>query len=173
MPREWLAACAVVALLLLLRQALARWAARWRLRRRMQRARQGEREAPGWLEALGYTVIGSQVSGGYTLSVDGESAAISVRADFIVERAGLRYVAEVKTGLAAPRIQSQATRRQLLEYRMAFSVDGVLLVDAEAQRVHVVCFPLGLAPATAPLRPLGWLIAATLVGLCMLLICLR
>jgi Holliday junction resolvase len=172
-PREWLALVALAALLLLLRQALKEWAARWRLRRRMRRARQGEREAPSWLEALGYAVVGSQVSGGYTLSVDGESTAINVRADFIVERAGVRYVAEVKTGQAAPRIQNQATRRQLLEYRMAFAVDGVLLIDAETRRVHVVCFPPGLVETAEPARLLGWLVATLMFGLGVLIACWR
>lgn len=44
----------------------------------------------------------------------------------------------MKTGKLAPRLDHAATRRQLLEYRVAFGVDGVLLVDAEAERVTVV-----------------------------------
>ena len=36
----------------------------------------------------------------------------------------LACVAEVKTGRLAPRIDTPATRRQLLEYRLAFDVDG-------------------------------------------------
>jgi hypothetical protein len=167
-----LAVGTVAALLLLLRQAALRWAARRRLLRRMRRARQGELQAPRWLEELGYAVTGSQVASGYSVSIDGQQVAISVRADYLVERAGLRYVAEVKTGRAAPRIQTHATRRQLLEYRMAFAVDGVLLVDAETRRVHVVRFPLGLRAAAASAR-LAWVVTVILAGLCALAVALR
>ena len=34
-----------------------------------------------------------------------------------------------------------ATRRQLLEYALAYDVDGVLLVDMTAGRLHQVEFP--------------------------------
>ena len=61
-----------------------------------------------------------------------------LRADLLVTRNGRRYVAEVKTGRTAPRLDCAATRRQLLEYRIAFGVDGVLLVDAESDCVIVV-----------------------------------
>jgi hypothetical protein len=132
---------AALAWLLLIGQELARRLRRRRLRLQMQRARAGEQAAPQLLRDLGYRVIGSQVSSAYALSLDAEPVSIAVRADFLVERDGLRFVAEVKTGLAAPRIQTAGTRRQLLEYRVAFEVDGVLLVDVEAQRAHVVRFP--------------------------------
>ena len=66
---------------------------------------------------------------------------IALRADLLVERGGRRYVAEVKTGEAAPSLATAATRRQLLEYLIAYRVDGVLLVDAERGSVHEVEFP--------------------------------
>ena len=63
------------------------------------------------------------------------------RADYLATRDGSRYVVEVKTGAQAPRIETSATRRQILEYRIAFDVDGVVLVDAEAGSVHEMTFP--------------------------------
>jgi hypothetical protein len=55
-----------------------------------------------------------------------------------VEHRGRRYIAEVKTGRLAPRLSHGPTRRQLLEYRAAFDVHGVVLVDADAGSiVHV------------------------------------
>ena len=86
-----------------------------------------------------------------------------MRADFVVVRRGRRYVAEVKTGQAAPDIAAPATRRQLLEYRCAFGVDGVLLVDAEAGRVHAVDF--ALPPAAAAAASLRAVASAVAVGL--------
>jgi hypothetical protein len=81
--------------------------------------------------------------------------AVDVRADYVVGVSGRRYVAEVKTGVFAPRLETAATRRQLLEYRIAFDVDGVLLVDAETERVRLIEFPL---PPAAPAGPLAWLV---------------
>jgi hypothetical protein len=174
-PREWLAAGTAVGFvcaLALLRQTLARWAARRGLQRRMQRARRAERDAPSWLAKHGYAVVAAQVSSQYELSLDGQPIAIGVRADYVVERAGLRYVAEVKSGGAAPRIQTQATRRQLLEYRLAFAVDGVLLVDAEAEHVHVVRFPASDGSASSPRAAWLWVgvlgVLAVLVALALL-----
>jgi hypothetical protein len=79
--------------------------------------------------------------GGYEIIVDGEQFWIPLRADFLVARGERTYIAEVKSGRFAPRLQTAATRRQLLEYLVAYDVDGVLLVDPEKQRIQEVVFP--------------------------------
>jgi hypothetical protein len=116
----------------------------WLLARRMRvltgRALDAEAWAARLLEQSGYRVIGSQVPATYELCVDGRPLSIVVRADYIVERRGRRFVAEVKSGTLAPSLETAATRRQLLEYAIAFPVEGVLLVDAEAGLVHEVAF---------------------------------
>ena len=112
----------------------------------MDRARRGESRAGEFLRARGYDVIAAQSVGGYAVSVDGEEVEVMLRADYLVARDGLRYVAEVKTGARAPHLRTPATRRQLLEYGVAFDVDGILLVDAEEWRIHEIRFP-------APRRP--------------------
>jgi hypothetical protein len=76
----------------------------------------------------------------YDLLVDGRRLSIALRADYVVERRGRWFVAEVKSGETAPSLETPATRRQLLEYRIAFAVDGVLLVDAERDTVHEVIY---------------------------------
>jgi hypothetical protein len=73
--------------------------------------------------------------------VDGRTQEVIVRADFLVERGGSRYVAEVKTGSKATSPSYSDTRRQLLEYRVLYDVEGVVLVDMEAERVHLVKWP--------------------------------
>jgi hypothetical protein len=88
---------------------------------------------------------------------DGEPQAIELRADLLVSRAGRRFVAEVKTGASAPRLQTPATRRQLLEYSVAYDADGVLLVDIDAQRIHEVRFPHARGRDTASAK---WVWAA-------------
>lgn len=164
--RDWLALFALIALALsLLQRAWQRWSARRRVQRRMQRARVAEASAGQWLRERGYSVAAAQVAGSYALCVDGEDVTIQVRADYVVERDGARYVAEVKSGQTAPSLQTRATRRQLLEYRMAFDVDGVLLVDAETERVHEVSFPISW-PRALPQARWPWaLIALLFAGL--------
>lgn len=137
-PRELLAAALALAVAWVLVLVVQRAWRRARMRGRFSRAAEGEREACALLERRGFVIEGAQVLGGYDVLVDGTPVAIGVRADYIVSRRGVRYVAEVKTGRSAPRIETAATRRQLLEYRHAFDVDGVLLVDADAREVHVI-----------------------------------
>jgi hypothetical protein len=134
-------------------QTLRLWARAVAQRRRLAlqtaRAVAGEAAAERLLARAGYRVQERQASGSWSVRVDGEERAVALRADFIVTRRGRRYVAEVKTGEEAPHIAAPATRRQLLEYRCAFGVEGVLLVDAEAGRVHAVEFKLPAPPRAA------------------------
>jgi hypothetical protein len=157
-PRETLALLAGAALAGLLLQTLVlasrRWLRRRRMSVRMQRALRGEERAAAWLEELGFAILGAQVEAIHEVRVDERAFGITLRADYLVERAGARYVVEVKTGALAPKIETSATRRQMLEYRIAFDVDGVLLVDAEAGRVHEVTFPSLRAPEPVR-RPWG------------------
>lgn len=132
---------------------------RWRAARaaaaRSRRARSvgraavdGERAAVPLLRAAGYRVVGEQVRHAMTVTVDGTDYDAGLRCDYLVERDGTRWVAEVKTGDAAPSLANPATRRQLLEYQVAYGVDGVVLVDADAGEIHAVRF--ALAPPAAP-----------------------
>jgi hypothetical protein len=144
------AVAVAVAVLLLVALGLAsrRWYRRLRLRRRWSRARSVERQAARLLEECGYAVLGHQVETRYAVLVDGKPTQVLLRADYLVSRDGRQFVAEVKSGEVAPRLDSAATRRQLLEYRVAFQVDGVLLVDGEQRQVHEVTFPMWQAPAS-------------------------
>ena len=122
----------------------------------------GEERAAGWLEEHGYTIVGAQVLVDHPVRIDDRTVVIALRADYLVERGGARYVVEVKTGALAPRIETSATRRQILEYRIAFDVDGVVLVDAETGRVHEVSFP-ALAKLARPAAG-GWRFVALAVA---------
>jgi hypothetical protein len=64
-------------------------------------------------------------------------------------------VAEVKTGEAAPSLATAATRRQLLEYHVAFAADGVLLVCPERGAIHRIEFPIVFPLTGASRRPSG------------------
>jgi hypothetical protein len=161
-PREVLAFVAVCAVLVAVAQALfhawVRGARRHRILGRVTRAGIGEARAADHLVSLGFEILGAQVATDYPVTVDGKETQVSVRADYVVRRGEARYVVEVKTGSVAPRIETSATRRQLLEYRVAFDVDGVLLLDAEAGRLHEITFPgVGArVPVAAAEARSGW-----------------
>ena len=140
-----LAAC--LALLQTARMAWLRARPSRRARRRLKKALRGEHEAERLLEARGFRIEARQHPAELTLVVDGAPLTVGVRADLIVRRGDARYVAEVKTGSVAPRLEHAPTRRQLLEYALAFDVDGVLLVEPEAGVVREVEFP------AVPVRP--------------------
>ncbi|MCU0674560.1 MAG: hypothetical protein MUE69_17435 [Myxococcota bacterium] len=130
---------------------------------------EGERRAEELLRAAGYRVIERQVHAIYAIHVDGAPSEAHVRADFLVERRGRRFVADAKRGPEASRATFPATRRQLLEYRHAYAVDGVLLVDAERGRVHAIEVMAAHAssippPIAASSRAALWLLLGVGIG---------
>ena len=147
---SWLAFAVLAALgvALGLVQSFRLWwrgaSARFAARARVERGLAGERRAEVLVHARGYEIVARQARARWRLHVDGREVSGELRADLLVERAsdGARFVAEVKTGALAPRIDSAATRRQLLEYLLAFDVEGVLLVDADRSEVHQIVFAL-------------------------------
>ena len=134
-------AIAMVLAVILVLGRLRSWGKRRQMSLRMERAVAGEERAAGLLERRGYSVLGAQAVIEHAVQVDDRVVTVALRADYLAEKDGRRYVVEVKTGALAPRIETSATRRQMLEYRIAFDVDGVLLVDAESGNVHEVTFP--------------------------------
>lgn len=111
-------------------------------RRRQVRAQWGEDGAVDVLAAAGFTVVDDQVTGEWSYWLDGDEVVVRCRADLLVEGDDGRFIAEVKTGARAIDPTHPATRRQLLEYQLAFPVDGLLLVDMEERRVVQVAFDL-------------------------------
>lgn len=130
-----------------LQRAWRRWIGSLRARRRARRYLTGERDAERLLERAGYRIVDRQVPQTWALTAGGERHEVRLRADLIVEGQAGRYLAEVKTGVDAPSVGNASTRRQLLEYRCAYEVDGVLLVDPEAGAIVEVEFE------AAPLVP--------------------
>jgi len=136
-------------------------------RKRGRRAIAAEARGADLLRRAGYRVVDHQVPLRWEIALDRNRVGVDLRADYVVRKRGRLYVAEVKSGRLAPRIDNARTRRQLLEYAIAFGTDGALLVDAEAGRVHRVVFPLrraGLRGAWLAIAIVaGFLLAAVLV----------
>ena len=137
------AAIAGALLALWLAARLRAWRGSWRAKARAARAGAGEDGAAVLLEAAGYTIVERQARVCWAPLVDGEPVMTELRADYLVEGRGELLVAEVKTGEEAPSVETAATRRQLLEYHVAFGADGVLLVCPERGAIHRVQFPRG------------------------------
>jgi len=108
---------------------------------RARRAGDGENDAEALLIEEGYTIVDRQVRCLWWMIVDGEEEEVELRADLLVEKDGERFVAEVKTGIHAPDPNFAPTRRQLLEYRLAYDPYGILLVDMEREEIMEVSFP--------------------------------
>ena len=116
------------------------WATR-RRRRMARQARRGELTAQRLLRELGYAIESEQPAQPWLLEVEGQHFEVVLHADYLVTKRGERYVAEVKTGDVVASLRHGPTRRQLLEYQLAYGVSGVLLVDVLGASVVSVRFP--------------------------------
>lgn len=132
---------------LVLARWMRAWSGSWRAKRRAWRAGEGEDDAATMLRRAGFRIVARQARTWWAPVVDGEPHETELRADYLVEAEGQLLVAEVKTGDQAPQLATAATRRQLLEYHVAFGADAVLLVCPELGAIHRVEFPLPAARA--------------------------
>jgi hypothetical protein len=124
-------------------------------RKRTRRGLDAEARAEKLLKQHGYRVLGRQVRGGYELDVNGAGWPVQLSADYLVMRDGQKLVVEVKTGDAA-RLGHADTRRQMLEYQLAFGVRAAILLDADRGVMHEVTFPLEITHAERS-SSLAWL----------------
>jgi hypothetical protein len=163
-PRAFLLGMVAALLAAVLMLQLVRQLARRRRVQRAARAAHAERAAAQVLIRAGYAIVGRQVRRAWSVLADGEELGFDLIADYLVESAGRLWVAEVKTGQRALSLLHGPTRRQLLEYRHAFGVEGVLLVDAEAAQVRRIQFREPAREGQAR-RALCWLAAGLVLGL--------
>ncbi len=145
MPEEfWWGVMLTASALLLAVQTVAmarRRLARRKRQRRSRRAYRAEERAENLLRKQGFIPLDEQVRQEWTVLVDGQEEVVELIADWIVESEGLRFLVEVKTGEFGPSIRYAATRRQLLEYRCAFDVDGLILLDMNTGQWQLIEFP--------------------------------
>ena len=146
--------------------AALRWS-RWRIsaksRRRARRGFAGQAAAAKLLAGAGYTVLDANPRIDWATVQGGQEQTVELRADYLVSRRGRHYIAEVKTGDAADFLGNSATRRQILEYQLAFGVDGVLLVCPERRTVEPIEFP-GLSDGGPGSSSLMWFLAGAAMG---------
>jgi hypothetical protein len=106
-------------------------------RRRWRDAKQAETKAAAVLARHGFRVLRRQPTAKILLKVNGKPYSSTIRADFLARRGFFTYIVEVKSGRTAPRLWAR-TRRQLLEYQLAFHPHGMILVDMEKEKVKEV-----------------------------------
>jgi len=139
---------------------------RMRGRALQRQGARGERDAERLLKVAGYTIVDRQVRRSYAMEVAGELRDVEVSFDFVVARDGEQLVAEVKTGVSAPRLERAETRRQLLEYQLVTGARCVLLVDPDAAVITEVAFPISVPkPASSGAWGLGAACVAAMAAL--------
>lgn len=109
-------------------------------RRRNKNAVIGEEDAQAVFEHYGFSLVAKQHRHQTHFYVNREAVEIEVRVDYIIEKDGQRYIAEVKTGRDAPNAAWPSTRRQLLEYSLIFPEYPVLLINMETKEIHLIEF---------------------------------
>jgi len=101
--------------------------------------RRGELKAQKLLKRHGYKIVDSQLTLPGRIYVDNEPLDFHIRPDYLIEKNGIKYLAEIKTGEAASPI-NRITRRQLIEYASLTDADTIILVDATKGRIMKINF---------------------------------
>src|SRR5690606_4367976 len=108
-----------------------------------------EKDAVALLQSHGYRVLQTQVEQLWQVRRGTDTIQVRLRADARVSRNGRQFIAEVKSGSLSANVRHGPTRRQLLEYAVAYRTSGVLLVDMHQRRIDEVVFThLDSAPRT-------------------------
>lgn len=164
-PQAWqlLLAAAVILAAVCFGFWLARRWSRYRMRRRFARGKRAEADAAKYLESEGYRIVDVQANRIVDVVVDGWPQRVEVVADILAVKGGRHCVIEVKTGDKAVDPLYPPTRRQLLEYRLAFGPCDLMLLDMEAGEEHFVRFPA--LSRSEPRSPAKWIAIALAVGL--------
>ncbi len=127
----WIAALAVVALVIALTLYLVLRVQRWWARRlgsaNRRRGRKAEHQARKLLERQGYKVLDEQPRIAHRLLVNGAPASFDVNPDMLVRRDGTDYVVEVKNYNDSTGINNAAIRRQVIEYLRASGLPCLLI----------------------------------------------
>lgn len=120
---------------------LSRALRRNRQKKRMRRGKIAESKATVLLANRGYNILAEQPRFNAEISIDGELETFTIIPDLIVERHGIRYVAEVKSGCFGGQTLAPAARRQMLEYLLLTGCDSVLWVNPDNGTMREVQFP--------------------------------
>ena len=119
---------------------ISNWLKAKKLRKRFSKSRQAEKEAEKILRKNGYTVIDAQKSKPLLITVGDKIHRYLVRIDYLARKGGKVFVVEVKSGEKIPYITNRETRRQMLEYYLAYQPCGILLLNMKNKSISEVKF---------------------------------
>jgi len=119
---------------------ISKWLRAKRLRKRFSKSRQAEKEAEKILKKNGYAIIDAQKSKPLLITIGDKIHRYLVRIDYLVRKRGKVYVVEVKSGEKIPYITNRETRRQMLEYYLAYQPSGILLLNMKNKSISEVKF---------------------------------
>ena len=119
---------------------ISNWLRTRRLRKRFSKSRQAEKEAEKILRKNGYAIIDAQKSKPLLITIGDKIHRYLVRIDYLVRKRGKVFVVEVKSGEKIPYITNRETRRQMLEYYLAYQPYGILLLNMKNKNISEVKF---------------------------------
>jgi len=116
------------------------WINSYKLKKRFSKSRLAEKEAEKLLKNKGYTIIEIQQSKPLQISIGDKTHRYLIRIDYLVRKNRKIYVVEVKSGEKNPYITNRETRRQMLEYYLAYQPYGIILLNMKNKSISEVKF---------------------------------
>lgn len=93
-----------------------------------------------FLKRRGYQILGRQPKESIIVRIDDKDHLGTLAADCRVKKNGKEYVVVVRSGEGDFDPTEPALRRRLVEYHRAFGLNGILLVDPQEEKIHLVNF---------------------------------
>ena len=104
-------------------------------------SKRAEKKAEELLKKNGFHIIDRQQCKPLIIKAGSELYRYLIRIDFLVKKNGRTYVVEVKSG-SKNKITKRETRRQLLEYFLAYQPHGIILFDMDTKKFSEIRFLL-------------------------------
>lgn len=124
----------------LLIAAFVFWVSRRRSGRIEQRSVKSNPRARAVLEEAGYEILEIKPAVTVRMEVDDQSYPFVLKSDFVVSRAGRRYIVQLQQENKQVRLQSKLGRNSLLRDVLAFRADGILVVNIKKETLSLVRF---------------------------------
>jgi len=111
-------------------------------KKRSVTSKRAEKKVERWLKRNGFQILEKQQSRPLIIQTGKTHHRYLIRTDFLVKKRGRKYIVEVKSGKKNSYITNRDTRRQLLEYFVAYQSYGIILFDMENKKFSEIKFSL-------------------------------
>jgi len=113
-----------------------------RAKKRAFISKHAEKNAEKWLKKNGFRILEKQKNRPLIIQAGNARYRYLIRTDFLVKKGSSKYIVEVKSGKKNNNIANRDTRRQLLEYFLAYPSYGIILFDMENKNFSEIKFIL-------------------------------